>query len=268
MRSDTDLDQPWLDMLKHIGAVYQTPRMWQAGELALLGQLVGYTSGSVGTDYVNFRIVQESEETLSRAASAMSRLLLHDVRAQEALRGEPVTLCGIPTGGAALLARMKNASMRRISVSRRALDTAMCSGRGADEFYFEKPEQYPARFERVVLVDDVFNTGYTAHKVFELCERHHARIVLVLAFFNRSVCRSADAPCVRRTFSRGAEDVPVVSLIEEPMLVYSPDDLRMPRCVRQALERGNVEWDPKQPEAWARLMAAMRYHDRSIPARF
>lgn len=242
------------ELLTNYGGFYRCPRTENPdGTVRFLGPLAGYTSkgedglNRVGPEYANFRVFEDHPDVLEVIADKMSMAAFREM---PSIHGQVVTFCGIPTGGATIVKILSDrTSLRCVWGEKREIGMRTATTRADTEIYFP-PGMEPEPGENIALVEDVTNAFSTTTAVIQLIESYGARVVLILAFLNRS-------PTVRDSFAYGGRSIRVTALWNEPMPLYDQTD----PVVREAIEAGNFYLDTKA--YWGKFMEAMRKYDPS-----
>ena len=233
-----------LEILRCCGGFYSCPK---DGDGKRLGPLVGY-AGRYGPDkkqyvgdiYANFAAIEPYSVMVQHLAQ---RLV---VKHRDVLRDVQV-FCGAPEGGKSLanLLALEH-SARYAYPEQRVLELATDDSREVTELFWKRHLATIDRGDTVVIVEDVCNNFSTTTRLLDLIAEVGGHCVGIVTLLNRSM--EVDA-----VYKPESLDLPVMSLVRQPIPKYEQDD----SAVAADVTAGNVVWKPKDGKSWSQLMAAM-----------
>lgn len=210
----------------------------------------------VGDVYFNFSRIETQGDLLAWYADrAYERLLAcgHGVIPRS------LVLCAAPLGGYkfadAISARH---GIDAIMAEKRVTRAATSSSKEESNIVFSRHQ--PEEGDEVVITEDVTNNFKTTGRLCFWIMQCKAKLAAILCILNRSM--TVDAVWQERVEANlasgklvdfGVVSAPVISVIRMPYDEYKQDN----PAVAADVAAGNVAWNPKRAEDWARLMAAM-----------
>lgn len=230
-----------LDTLHRLGGYYICPKDTDGRRL---GPLVGYAGTDekrrqkVGDIYANFAKMEEYPRILDYYASALL------ARIDPKFLDNVDVFCGMPMGGIKLSGLLALDSWKQdMYLEKGVLVPETPTTREVSELTFGRHEVQEGA--RVILVEDVVNNFSTTGAAIELFKSGGAEVIGILCLLNRSDHTEYD------------RDLPVVSMVWQPMPQYTQDD----PAVAEDIARGNLIAKPKKKDDWARLQAIMQKHN-------
>lgn len=268
MRRKIEVTNDPLENARRRGAFYSCPKDPQGRRL---GPLVAYAGTYpvpgvekkdephfIGDVYFNFAKIETQGDLLAwyadRAYAKLCRTITVDPK--------KLVLCAAPLGGYKITDAISAMhGIDAIMAEKRVTRAATSSSKEESDIVFSRHQ--PEEGDEVVLTEDVTNNFKTTGRLCWSILQSKARPVGILCVLNRSMTVDAvwqervKATLVSgRDVDFGVISLPVVCVIRIPYPEYRQDD----PAVAEDVSRGNVIWNPKRSEEWAKLMAAMDAH--------
>lgn len=239
-------DRLW-DLSREASAVYRCPKVNGARK----GPLVPYAgkdqSGRnyVGDIYFNFRRIEPHLAIVNAFAERIKRCLEIDERLDQF-----GTVCGIPNGGRTLGQELARITGKRFVYADKKPKPVEPGKK--QEYEWDLSQFSFAPFERLAIVEDVFNNLQNTNNTLTEIAKTGATPIFLCGALNRSPMWTESYPAeIRRDSQLIRQDIPIVAAIQEPYPEYRQDDPE----VAADVAAGNVEWEVKKN--WPRLMDAM-----------
>lgn len=233
-----------LGMLRDIGGYYECPKNALGKRLGpLVGYAAEYKPGKhfVGDVYANWAKAEEYPLVLDHLARGLAERVSYELDPEEI-----DVVCGASMGGIAIgLSLARELGCRFVYAEKKV--TKAASGGEREEAKLVLGRHEIQLGDDVVLAEDVLNNFSTTAELCKLIREAGGRILGIAGLLNRSLVVRGDY-----ILPDGVE-LPVIALVRKPIPEWQQDD---PAVVADVHE-GNVVWEPKPLETWARLMAAM-----------
>jgi orotate phosphoribosyltransferase len=253
-------------------ALYVCPRSERTGER--MGPLVAYAGTYpvlgvekkdephyVGDVYFNFARVEPHSGPMNWFTDQTYRKLCEARDAGTVQFDFPnLVLCGTPLGGYKLAdAISARHNVDSIKAEKRVKVVGTKERKEESDILFSRHE--PGEGDEVVITEDVTNNFLSTGQLVGGILQRKAKPVAILCVLNRSMTVDKVWEHDDRWYlasgqrvDHGPISLPVISLIRMPYDEYQQDD----PAVAEDVARGNVVWNPKRAEEWAKLMQAMQ----------
>lgn len=236
--------EEWLNILREQGGYYRCPK--ESGKR--LGPLVGYAGTYdgpdgkklqyVGDEFANFARIEYAGALLRRAARQL--LALISTKGYSHYRAGFV---GMPMGGLNLATGLAMISGNE-NIYPEIIVDELKTATSRQKTHMEFSRHAPSGGQNYIIVEDVCNNFSTTSSAIDLIESHHAEVIGIACFLNRS-------PLYKGTYPHKGRNIPILALVEREIPEYRQDD----PAVAEDVASGNVIWKPKAQ--WPELMKAM-----------
>ncbi len=251
---------PYLNVLGNCGGYYSCPKDSNGKRL---GPLVGYAGRYKGSDgnrlqwvgdvYANFAKIEMNSKQLRLVARDLAFKIGKTVGLNKS-----IAFCGAPIGGYSLATALGlTTDMDVIKAEKKIITLETPTSREKSELVFKRHEIVPG--SSYVIVEDVCNNFSTTTELIYLIRSAGGEVSSIACFLNRSLAVGDVYSPGEIMLTSGQRldwtglKIPVISLVRLPIMEYKQDDPE----VAEDVAAGNVIWDPKKKEDWARLMRAM-----------